>query len=92
MHINGRVLDWLKAFLSNRYQYVKDNGKFSKKFQVVSGFPHGNVKDIPEVTNSEMSLFADDSKLVEELNKTEDTLNFDFISPEMLRTLLMTFV
>ena len=58
---------------------MKVNGKLSKKCQVLSGVRQGSVlgpllfviyiNDLPEVTNSEMFLFADDTKLVEEINK-----------------------
>jgi len=82
--IRGRVLGWMKAFLSDRYQYVKVNGKLSKKCQVQSGVPQGSVlgpllfviyiNDLAEVTNSEMFLFADDTKLVEEINNAEDAI------------------
>ena len=82
--IRGLTLDWIKSFLSDRHQYVKVNDKLSKEGKVLSGVPQGSVlgpllfvmyiNDLPEVTNSDMYLFADDTKLVEEINSAEDAI------------------
>ena len=82
--IKGKELDWIKSFLSDRHQSVKVNGKLSKKCKVLSGVPQGSVlgpllfviyiNDLPEVTNSKMYLFADDTKLVEEINNVDDAI------------------
>ena len=78
------ALDWIKSFLSDRLQYVKVNDKLSKEGKVLSGVPQGSVlgpllfvvyiNDLPEVTSSDMYLFADDTKLVEEINSAEDAI------------------
>ena len=59
-------------------QLVKVNGTTSKKCKVQSGVLQGSVlgpllfviyiNDLPEVAMSDMYLFADDTKLLEEVN------------------------
>ena len=72
--INGNLLAYLKAFLSNRRQRVQIQGSYSQWSPVVSGVPQGSVlgpllfllyvNDAPDsVTNSLMKLFADDTKI-----------------------------
>ena len=39
----GKLLDWLKSYLSNRYQRVVINGSNSEWQQVKAGFPQGSV-------------------------------------------------
>ena len=82
--IRGKVLEWIKAFLSDRHQQVKVNGSLSKKCRVLSGVPQGSVlgpllfviyiNDLPEITSSEMFLFADDTKLLEEIKSIQDAI------------------
>lgn len=72
--IVGRLFDWSKAFLSNRLQAVKVDGKLSSPLPVSSGVPQGSVlgplffvifiNDLPLVLkNSRYKIFADDFKL-----------------------------
>ena len=42
-HINGKVLEWIKAFLRNCRQIVNINGMKSDPATVLSGIPHGSV-------------------------------------------------
>ena len=80
--IKGMELDWIKSFLTDRYQYVRVNGTLSKRCNVLSGVPQGSVlgpllfvlyiNDLPEITKAEMYLFADDTKLFKEINNAFD--------------------
>ena len=73
--IAGNILEWIKAFLSDRKQRVCVNGSFSEWVDVTSGVPQGSVlgpllfvifiNDLPDTCGygSVMYLFADDTKL-----------------------------
>ena len=71
--ITGRTLQWIRAFLSNRQQKVRANGKDSSWSPVMSGIPQGSilgpilftlfVNDLPGNIRTIISMFADDTKL-----------------------------
>ena len=71
--IEGKVLQWVKAFLSGRTQQVLVEGALSDRSAVTSGVPQGSVlgpllfllyvNDIPDQLQSSVKLFADDCKL-----------------------------
>ena len=72
--ITGKLLDWIKDFLSNRTQCVSINGTHSYSSEVLSGVPQGTVlgpilflifiNDINTcITNSFISSFADDTRV-----------------------------
>src|SRR5256885_15365631 len=72
--IQGSVLQWVKAFLSNRTQAVVVDNARSSLHDVTSGVPQGSVlgpllfrifvDDIVDTfKHSEVRLFADDTKL-----------------------------
>ncbi len=71
--IKGNILKWIHSFLTNRKQRVAIRGSYSKWAPVTSGVPQGSVlgptlflafiNDMPEVVQSTMKLFADDSKI-----------------------------
>ena len=71
--INGKVLEWIKAFLSNRRQIVNVSGIKSAPATVLSGILPGSVlgpllfvayiNDLPEVVKCGAYLFADDTKI-----------------------------
>ena len=83
--ITGKILDWFKSFLSERYQRVIVQGKLSEPEKVKSGVPQGTVlgpilfilyiNNITEVLKScAIKIFADDSKLIKAMESEEDRI------------------
>ena len=80
--IRGQLLHWIEAFLTNRRQVVSVNGVHSYIGNVLSGIPQGSVlgpllfviyiNDLPEVVDSSVFLFADDTKILRRINSYED--------------------
>ena len=76
--IRGKVLAWIRNFLTNRFQRVVINAAMSKAAPVSSGIPQGSVlgpilflvyvNDLPEVVSNKVKLFADDTKMYQEVN------------------------
>ena len=77
------VLGWIESFLSNRVQQVVVNNAASKWSAVSSGIPQGSVlgpllfvifiNDLPNLVDSDVYLFADDTKIFNIITKKEDT-------------------
>jgi hypothetical protein len=71
--ISGKVLQWVRNFLTNRTQQVAVNGVKSSPADVTSGIPQGSVlgpvlfvlyiNDLPRHVQSYAELFADDTKV-----------------------------
>ena len=71
--IDGKVLKWVRHFLSCRRQRVRINGVMSSWEDVVSGVPQGSVlgptlfvlfiNDMPQMVDCCIQLFADDAKI-----------------------------
>lgn len=72
--IQGKVLAWIKAFLSNRTQQVIVDSSFSETISVISGVAQGSgmgptlfllyINPLPlSIVNAKTKLFADDCKL-----------------------------
>ena len=84
--ITGKLLNWIKAFLSGRRQRVVINSFQSHKSSVISGVPQGSVlgpllfliyvNDLPRVISSPSLLFADDTKLFQPITDRDSFQQF----------------
>jgi hypothetical protein len=81
--VDDPMLSWIKDFLRNRKQRVMINGQASTWHEVLSGIPQGSVlgpilfvvyiNSLPDTaTQSEIYLFADDTKIFKDIRKDED--------------------
>ena len=81
--IHGKLLAWIKSFLSNRTQRVIVDGVHSEPTKVISGVPQGTVlgpllfiifiNDIYDaVTSSHIWSFADDTRLTKIIHTKDD--------------------
>lgn len=86
--IQGKLLAWIKAFLTGRSQRVVVNGCSSDYMPVASGVPQGSVlgpllfliyiNDLPDVIQNVSKLFADDAKVLSASSKNvslQDDIN-----------------
>ena len=83
--ISGSAYKWVENFLMNRKQHVKVNNAISPSETVRSGVPQGTVlgpllflcysADLPNVVKySQLSIYADDTKLYKAIRNTNDCL------------------
>jgi hypothetical protein len=82
----GKLLEWIKAFLTNRRQRVVLDGTASVWKDVLCGVPQGSVlgpllfiifiNDLPDGLSILLKLFADDSKLVSVIRNSSDREEF----------------
>ena len=86
--IEGNILAWIRAFLSNRVQRVRVGGAISSTEKVISGIPQGSIlgpilftifiNDLPDCIESTCKVFADDTKIYnkpENANILQEDLN-----------------
>lgn len=82
--ISGKLLAWVKSFLTGRKQKVVLNNQESKWSNVTSGVPQGSVlgpilfniyvSDMPLIVNSTIFQFADDVKMFRTIKTIDDYL------------------
>jgi hypothetical protein len=80
--ITGKILGWIKNFLTDCKQKVVLNGSHSDWTEVTSGIPQGSVlvpilftiyiNDLPDVVYNMAKTFADDIKLYAIVNNDEE--------------------
>jgi hypothetical protein len=73
--VTGKLIDWLRSYLSNRRQRVVLNGASFTYLEIKAGVPQGSVlgpilflvyiNDLAESIISDLFLFADDSTLLD---------------------------
>ncbi|RUS84500.1 hypothetical protein EGW08_007739 [Elysia chlorotica] len=88
--IEGKLLAWIRDFLTGRKQRVVVNGEESAWMEVLSGIPQGSVlgpflfvvfvNDLPNCVHSTTFLFADDTKLTTRVPGGVQTLQDDLDS------------
>ena len=81
--IRGKLLSWIKEYLSDRVQTVVINGAHSYPAKVISGVPQGTVlgpilflvyiNDLHQcIHHSLISHFADDTRILKAISTSED--------------------
>ena len=80
--VRGKLLDWVKAFLTGRRQRVTVCGAKSDWAEVTSGVPQGTVlgpllfvvfvNDLPGEVLSSVKIFADDTKIYRSVGQGSD--------------------
>lgn len=82
MGVQGKIARWIEAFLADRSMRVGINGEFSSWETVSSGVPQGSVlgpllfliyvNDLPDWMETEMVMFADDTKVWNRISGPRD--------------------
>ena len=83
--IDGNLLKWIEAFLTNREQRVVLGNHQSQWSKVTSGVPQGSVlgptlfvafiNDLPNQLSNKCKLYADDAKIVAKVDTLADIIS-----------------
>lgn len=89
------VLTWDSSLLIVRHQTVVVNGVKSSSAQVLNGIPQGSVlglilfiiyiSDLPEIINSDLYRFADDTKVLGQIANHQDSYELQHDQDEIQR-------
>ena len=81
--ISGKVMAWIRQFLSGRTMKVNVRGSYSQWAQVISGVPQGSVlgpllfllyvNDLPDWIKNIINMFADDTKIWSTITSQADS-------------------
>ena len=88
--IRGYALEWIRSYLSSRYQRVELNGVSSEWQKLTCGVPQGSIlgpllfiiyiNDLPKVCQKvEIILFADDTN-IEAIGLSDSDINSDLVN------------
>lgn len=85
LNIDPAIVNWIRAFLLSRFQFVATNDSVSDMAPVESGVPQGSVlgpllfliyiNDLPNNISSQICLFADDCVVYRRITTTSDVAN-----------------
>lgn len=86
--VQGKILEWIKCFLSNRTQCVRISNNKSPLVDVISGVPHDSVlgpvvfvvfiNDLPDTVSGHIKIFADDSKIYSSVEDEQHHQNLQY--------------
>ena len=78
--IEGHLVEWITAFLTDRKQRVVVNESYSCWSDVTSGIPQGSsldpilfslyINDLPASVHNQVLMFADDTKLFSRIHRS----------------------
>lgn len=81
--VDGKLLEWIRDFLTMRKSRVGVHGSFSRWREVLSGVPQGSVlgpllflifvNDLPEWIKCSLKMFADDTKIWARIRSKQDS-------------------
>ena len=94
--ICGKLFDWFKSYLTDRFQKVVIKGQFSKLVNLLAGVPQGSIlgpllfliyiDDIIDDIEIDILLFADDTSLLETISNP--LLSFEKINRDLTKLYL----
>ena len=89
----GKLYDWFKSYLSDRFQRVVIKGQFSKWAKILAGVPQGSIlgpllfliyiDDIVNDIEANILLFADDTSILETISNP--ILSFERLNRDLSR-------
>ena len=85
--VDGRLLEWLEWFLTNRHQHVWVNGSLSSWTRVVPQWSVLSpllfalyINDLLSLVSSLLLLFADDIKLYQVIRPPDNHIHTDYVT------------